>query len=435
MTIEKSILFLTSDLYAPGQFRRPDLLMPPGADYDAVFVQPLRRVFSQVVVHNFWTDYLMLGARQANQRLLELAGRIRPSYVLWPARAYEVFPSSLLGLSAGGARVVGWFFDDDSRFEGYTAGWLPYLDYSLTHQRKALALYAEAGARAYHLVPGANAEVYAPLGLAQRYAVTFVGRNFGDRQAWLAGLVRRGVPAQGFGPGFPSGFLATREVVRIFNESRINLCFSRDYRENAGLQLKARVFEICMSGGFALCEWTPDLEEYFEIGSEVEAFRTMDEAFEKAQFYLRHKSRREAIASAGMRRARACYREDFLLENVFKSIEQGEPPGGSRQKHLDSREAPGPTFGEACASWHTNLADGLIANGAPRQRWIEEVALALAHEPNDLHARSLRLLPLPESMTTRALRAIRRLRSLGVHVKRAIECASRLMPQRGPSCP
>jgi len=415
--IEKSILFLTSDPFVPGRFRRPDLLMPPGGDYDVTFVQPLRRVFSQVVVHSLWTEYLMLGPHRANQRVLEVAETTRPSYVLWPARMYEIFRSTLLGLSASGARVVGWFFDDDVRFDSYTAGWLPYLDYCLTHQREALTRYSAAGARPYQLIPGANADVYMPLRLTQCYEVTFVGRNFGDRGAWLEGLAGRGVPVHGFGHGFPSGFLPTRDVVRLFNESRINLCLSRDYRENAGLQLKARVFEICMSGAFALCEWTPDLEEYFDIGREVEAFRTMDEAVEKIRFYLKHETRRIAIARAGMQRAQACYREDLLLAGVFEAIEEGEHTGSRSQKPLDAVDPGGRIFANACASWHANLAEGLIANGAPRHRWVEEARLALAHAPTNPQARSLlRLRPLPQSTTSGALRVTKRLRKLPASV-------------------
>jgi spore maturation protein CgeB len=422
--IEKSILFLTSDPFVPGRFRRPDLLMPPQLDCDVTYVQPLRRVFSQVVVHSLWTEYLMLGPHRANQRVLELAETTQPSYVLWPALMYEVFRSTLLGLRAAGACVVGWFFDDDVRFDDYTAGWLPCLDYCLTHQREALTRYGEAGARAYHLIAGANADVYMPLRLTQRYDVAFVGRNFGNRGAWLDGLASRGVPVDGFGHGFPSGFLPTPDVVRLFNESRINLCFSRDYRQNAGLQLKARVFEICMSGGFALCEWTPDLEEYFDIGREVEAFCTMDEAVEKIQFYLKHETRRISIARAGLQRAQACYREDLLLESVFESIEQDEHPMFRRRKPLDSFETSGRVFDNACASWHANLAQGLIANGAPRHRWVEEARLALSHAPTNREARSLlHLRPLPQSTTSRALGATKRLRRLRAFVgkiKRAL---------------
>lgn len=425
--IEKSILFLTSDPFVPGRFRRPDLLMPPGGDYDVTYIQPLRRVFSQVVVHSFWTEYLMLGPHRANQRVLELAETTRPAYVLWPARAYEIFPSSLLGLRAAGARVVGWFFDDGTRFDDYTGGWLPYLDYCLTHQREALTRYREAGARAYHLISGTNADVYMPLGLAQRYDVTFVGRNFGDRAAWLDGLAGRGVPVQAFGRGFPSGFLPTPDLVRVFNESRINLSFSRDWLENPGLQLKARVFEICMSGGFALCEWTPNLEEYFDIGTEVEAFRTMDEAVEKIQFYLKHEARRIAIARAGLQRAQACYREDSLLESVFESIERGQHSNRRCRKPLDSFETRGRTFDDACASWHASLAEGLVVNGAPRHRWTEEARLALTYAPTNSQARSLlRLRPLPHSTTPRALRATKHLRKLRAVVGKIILRAVRL---------
>ncbi len=401
--IPRSVLFLTVKPFGAGRFRKPDLLMPAQLDYEVTYVQPLRRVFADVSTYDFWTDYVVRGPAKANRGLVECVKSTLPSYVVWPARMYEVFESTLLGLADAGAIVVGWFFDDDLRFHDYTAGWLPYLDYCMTHQKGALQAYRAAGARAFHLIPGANADVYMPLKLDLRYDVTFAGRHMPHRVTWLAEFARGGISAQAFGRGFPSGFLSTPDLVRLFNESRINLCLSRSYRDGGGVQLKARVFEICMSGGFCLCEWTPDLEEYFDVGREIEAFRTVSEAVEKARFYLDDEACRTAIAHAGLERAQRCYREDLLLGRVFNAIEEDR-----RSPHCHRRRSvvPGASIHSApnAASWHAGVSRGLLMNAAPRDRWLEEARLALEYAPRNAEAlRLLRLRALPHRIATPAL--------------------------------
>lgn len=408
--IDGTVMFLTTNPLEAHGFEHPELLMPPGVDNEVTYLQPLRCVFSEVLAYPLWDEYLILGPHAANRKAVEFAQATKPAYVIWPARMYEVFPSTLRGFAAAGARVVGWFFDDDVRFADYTARWLPYLDCCLTHQRAALAGYIAAGATAFHLLPGANADAYAPQQMPAKYDVSFVGRRFGDRGPWIDELRSRGLSVHAFGYGFSSGFLSTTDVVRVFNASKINLCFSRDYRQNAGLQLKARVFEICMAGGFALCEWTPDLGDYFEVGREVEAFHSVEEASEKARFYLDNESARTAIARAGHQRAINCYREDRLLHDVFVSIGRDRHTQPADHGRPLDAQPPEEVPDKARAAWHADLARGLLLNGAPRGRWGEEARLAIHADSSQSLARRLLLLEaLPPSIEREAFSLSERL--------------------------
>lgn len=90
------------------------------------------------------------------------------------------------------------------------------------------------------------------------------------------------------------------EMPLIFNQSKINLNITaRSIR--SGLSL--RIFDILGCGGFLLTNYQAELPEYFEIGSEVEAFSSMEELHDKCAYYLAHDSEREAIARRGYEKA------------------------------------------------------------------------------------------------------------------------------------
>ena len=100
------------------------------------------------------------------------------------------------------------------------------------------------------------------------------------------------------------------EMPLIFNQSKINLNITaRSIR--SGLSL--RIFDILGCGGFLLTNYQAELPEYFEIGSEVEAFSSMEELHDKCAYYLAHDSEREAIARRGYEKAARYHSYDTRL--------------------------------------------------------------------------------------------------------------------------
>jgi len=63
-----------------------------------------------------------------------------------------------------------------------------------------------------------------------------------------------------------------------------------------------RLFEATGVGTLLITDWKKNLNEMFEPGKEVVAYRTPDECLEMIQYYLEHEDQRQAIASAGQRR-------------------------------------------------------------------------------------------------------------------------------------
>ena len=63
--------------------------------------------------------------------------------------------------------------------------------------------------------------------------------------------------------------------------------------------LNMRVFEALACGRFLLTEDVPDLHRHFVDGKHLVTFKTIDEAVDKARYYLEHDDERNAIAEAG----------------------------------------------------------------------------------------------------------------------------------------
>lgn len=109
-----------------------------------------------------------------------------------------------------------------------------------------------------------------------------------------------------------------REMPRSFAESKINLNLSlRTIR--SGIPL--RVMDIMGAGGFVLTNDQPELSELFIEGEDYAAFRTEEELFEKADYYLTHEEERKRIAKNGCRKVRSLHTYRKRLEEIRQKLE------------------------------------------------------------------------------------------------------------------
>ncbi len=86
---------------------------------------------------------------------------------------------------------------------------------------------------------------------------------------------------------------------RLYRNSTINLNFHHLQCSDC---LNIRCFDVPVSGGFLLTEYLPGLENYFQIGKEVDVFHTPEELAEKIDYYLQHPQERREIAERGRER-------------------------------------------------------------------------------------------------------------------------------------
>lgn len=92
------------------------------------------------------------------------------------------------------------------------------------------------------------------------------------------------------------GVQTLTEMPKIFNLSKINLNMTIKPIQT-GLPL--RIFDIMGCEGFVMTNYQAELTDFFEIGTDLEAYTSLDELIEKCTFYLEHDAIRKKIAQNG----------------------------------------------------------------------------------------------------------------------------------------
>jgi len=156
-----------------------------------------------------------------------------------------------------------------------------------------------------YLGMAANPYIFHPIKNNKIYDVGFLGQQYGERGYWLE-VIRKFCKKNKFNYYFPLGhgsklFWSFKDINRFYNQTKINLSFAP--KEPPGRIVNLRTFEICMSGNFQLMQYTPCVEEYFEIDEEIVCWRNKKELFEKIIYYLENEDEREKIAKKGYQKA------------------------------------------------------------------------------------------------------------------------------------
>ena len=292
--------------------------------------EPLQKIFSKVILYDYLERRAEIGVNALNEEIIELVRKEHPQYVLWTSFYFDIFESTFDVIRNEGARVVGLFFDDEWRFDTYSKWWIPNLDFVVTNAREAVPKYKELDARVILTIPNTGINVDRDtVNHQEKYDVSFVGSRFyADRDIWISELKKRNVPIHLFGTGW-SMYISFEEMLDIFSTSKINLNFSKfNYKfsktvaDLKKLQIKGRIFQVCLAGGFLLTEYAPGIEDYFEIDKEIVCFLNTDELINKIDYYLNHDNERRRIAEAGWNRAIREYSSSSMIAKVFQEIEE-----------------------------------------------------------------------------------------------------------------
>lgn len=104
---------------------------------------------------------------------------------------------------------------------------------------------------------------------------------------------------------------------KVFHLSKINLNITVRTIETG---ISQRVWDVMSVGGFMLTNYQPELEEYFEIGKDLEVFHDLDELMEKIDYYLNHEEERIRIAMNGYKKVKAHHKYSDRLAQIFEEV-------------------------------------------------------------------------------------------------------------------
>jgi hypothetical protein len=251
-------------------------------------------------------------------------------------------------------------------------------------EKHARESYLRVGANPIWVQMGADPELYRPIEIGTRKPeACFVGQRYADRDRWISALIRASVPIAVFGSGWgtdPSlqytpvqsasrfgsylkvavenlrqyGLVggtrriwaratACREARRLahlikphargsvsyiaptFAQYAVVLNFSNVWAD--GLpgsalipHVRLRDFEGPMCRACYLTGHTDEIGEFYEVGREIDTYRTQEELVDKTRYYLTHPEAAEKLREAGYQRALRDHTWTRRFQELFQKI-------------------------------------------------------------------------------------------------------------------
>lgn len=289
----------------------------------------------------FYYDEYLNNTNPLQKELLSFADKIKPDLIFFMIFR-DHFKVETLEKLKEKYTTVNWFGDDTWRFDNYTSKYAPYFSWSITTDKFAIDKYKKLGvdnifrsqwaAIDKHDEPSFDGDY--------KYDVTFIGAKHPYRKWFTDQLRKRDINVQCFGYGWDNGPLTNEEMNYIFRHSKINLNLANSnfldlkyllaspYNIAHAIkstktmsQIKARNFEIPYFGGFQLTDYVPTIEEYFEVGSEISCYSSLDEAELLIKYYLNNSSEREEIRLNGNNRSKDTHGYSNRISDFLKVLE------------------------------------------------------------------------------------------------------------------
>ncbi len=180
-------------------------------------------------------------------------------------------------------------------------------------------------------------------GIKKDIETSFVGKisTYEDRREYIDYVVTNGMPIEIFGQGSKNGEVTLGQMVDVFNRTKVNINFTGIATKNVLSkrlnidcrlkQMKGRMTEIALCGGFVLSEYVPGINEVYCIDEEIAVFHDKEEMVERIRYYLEHEDERESIAERGYIRALRDYEVSTAIPWLIGRIEEIK---GSKIKRL-----------------------------------------------------------------------------------------------------
>ena len=97
------------------------------------------------------------------------------------------------------------------------------------------------------------------------------------------------------------------ELNMLLKQANIVLNITRTQFYGAETGVNLRIFEALSAGCFLLTDYCDEIADLFDVGSEIETFKTSSEMVDKINYFLSHPDERNQIAARGHQKFKQCY--------------------------------------------------------------------------------------------------------------------------------
>lgn len=262
---------------------------------------PLRKIFKKVISFDPQEYTYRYDKSEMNQKFLQIVKKEEPAYIFLWLIYDEFYPETLFAIKkiSPKTKVLNFCGDDDAQFYDYSSLNSFFVDYSLISHKEFVKLYKN---KAFFSV-GTNTDQFKPLSIEKKYDVTFIGTPKTDRADFVRYLMGKGIKIKVFGAGWEKhpefkevygGFLDKEDYTKVINQSKINLCFNKNYLGKTHVIQKFFEMNACKS--FVLTEYCKGYSNLFKLGTELVMFKDKKDLYENIAYYLKNDKERELIA-------------------------------------------------------------------------------------------------------------------------------------------
>lgn len=318
-----------------------------GRSYEYFNLYDSLRLQHDVEIFDYMQLLKMAGRQKMNEMLVEKVANDRFDVAIFSLYTDQLEANAVEAVRRHTKTLC--FFHDDNWRREFVRFWAPKFDYFTSSDYECRTKYTKAGLpHVIHFPFGANEHRYAPMPLTKLHDVSFVG-GWNPARDWLIRRMRRaGMKVAVAGYGWPEGIIEHDAMVRMFNQSKINLNLTNSRcwdlrmlasRPLSGLrqlrspkdaeQIKARHFEINSCGAFQLSYYVEGLERAYLIGEEIGVYASPDDMVDKARYYLANDELREAVAAAGYTRTLKDHTFTQRFRQVFRQMGLVNGPGSA----------------------------------------------------------------------------------------------------------
>ncbi len=312
-------------------------------EYINIF-QPLVDLFGEenIIHFDFYAEFLRSGRKKMNEKMKEFFGNEKPDAAIF-CLFQEEMDENILNTIRKNTKTLVYFFDDPWR-QKFARHWIKYFDYFSTPDYYMHLKYLSEGFNNVVYSPfGFNSSIYKKLNPEKIYEVSFVGGYSPYRKWIIDNLKKEGIDVKVFGRDWKSGtWISQEEMVRIFNQSKINLNLSNSISFDAAFlfhsarslkaikqilllrktkeQIKGRHYEINACGGFQLSYYVPGLNFTYEIDKEIAVYEDARNIADEIKFFLKEDKLRNEIAEKGFVRSHKDHTAQGYIKRLVDKI-------------------------------------------------------------------------------------------------------------------
>ena len=268
----------------------------------------------EIIRFDFYSICQKYGQKYANEMIKEVA-LLKSVDQIFLILFIDIFDYSMLkNLSDNySIKTILWLFDDDKRYL-QTSTLARNVTKVVTTIKRRHILRTKDQINSHLSQFGVNHYLYKDYNMDKVYDVVFVGQKYEERENYINFIKNQGIQVLTFGGGWSSERVTQAQMIEIFNKAKIVLNFSSLEGNFGGHKIiKGRISEVMATGAFLLTEDCEELADYFNIGVELDFFRTREEMIKKIKFYLANEEKRKMIAHRGKIKVL----KDYTYEKLF----------------------------------------------------------------------------------------------------------------------